>query len=94
MAKAYDMFAGEEPYNCTKRGTVVVGKDGRISFYQEQPMREGRHGDCLDVVGSHEVAAGQRSAAARELEEREAAARARPDGEARRPALRAASRGR
>jgi len=42
MCKAYGMFAGEEPYNCTKRGTVVVGKDGNISFYKEQPMREAR----------------------------------------------------
>ncbi len=37
MAKAYGMWAGEEPYNCTKRGTVVVGKDGKIAFYKEQP---------------------------------------------------------
>jgi peroxiredoxin len=42
MCKAYGMFAGEEPYNCTKRGTVVVGKDGKIAFYKEQPMREAR----------------------------------------------------
>ena len=42
MAKAYGMWAGEEPYNCTKRGTVVIGKDGRITHYQEVPMREPR----------------------------------------------------
>jgi peroxiredoxin len=42
MAKAYGMWAGEEPYNCTKRGTVVIGKDGKISFYQEVAMREPR----------------------------------------------------
>ena len=42
MAKAYGMWAGEEPYNCTKRGTVVIDKDGRISYYKEQPMREPR----------------------------------------------------
>jgi peroxiredoxin len=42
MAKAYGMFAGEEPYNCTKRGTVVIDKEGKISFYQEVPMREPR----------------------------------------------------
>lgn len=34
MAKAYDMFAGEEPYNCTKRGTVVIDKDGKIAAYE------------------------------------------------------------
>jgi peroxiredoxin len=42
MAKAYGMWAGEEPYNCTKRGTVVIDKSGKISFYQEAPMREAR----------------------------------------------------
>src|SRR5438552_1325100 len=42
MVKAYGMFAGEEPYNRSKRGTVVIGKDGRIAFFKEQPMREAR----------------------------------------------------
>jgi peroxiredoxin len=42
MAKAYGMWAGEEPYNCSKRGTVVIGKDGRITHYQEVPTREAR----------------------------------------------------
>ncbi|MGD1276914.1 MAG: peroxiredoxin [Tepidisphaeraceae bacterium] len=37
MAKAYGMWAGQEPYNCTKRGTVVVAKDGKIAYYKEQP---------------------------------------------------------
>src|SRR5688500_9371563 len=35
MAKAYGMWAGEEPYNCTKRGTVIIGKDGRIARWEE-----------------------------------------------------------
>jgi peroxiredoxin len=42
MAKAYGMWAGEEPYNCTKRGTIVIGKDGKIVHYQEVAMREPR----------------------------------------------------
>jgi len=42
MAKAYGMWAGEEPYNCTKRGTVVIDKSGKISFYQEVPMKQAR----------------------------------------------------
>jgi len=42
MAKAYNMWAGEEPYNCTKRGTVVIGKDGRIAHWEEVPMKEPR----------------------------------------------------
>ena len=42
MAKQYGMFAGEEPYNCTKRGTVVIDKAGKITHYEEVPMREPR----------------------------------------------------
>ncbi len=48
MAKAYGMFAGEEPYNCTKRGTVVIGKDGRVAFYQEVAMKDPRSVDDLE----------------------------------------------
>src|SRR5947208_12483393 len=48
MAKAYGMWAGEEPYNCTKRGTVVIGKDGRIAHYEEVPMREPRKVEDLE----------------------------------------------
>lgn len=47
MAKAYGMWAGEEPYNCTKRGTVVIDKTGRIAFYEEVPMKEVRKIDGL-----------------------------------------------
>jgi peroxiredoxin len=42
MVKAYGMFAGEEPYNCSKRGTVIIDREGRIAHYHEQPMREAR----------------------------------------------------
>ncbi len=47
-AKVYGMWAGEEPYNCTKRGTVIVGKDGRITYYKEQPMRDPRTVEDLE----------------------------------------------
>ena len=50
MAKAYGMWAGEEPYNCTKRGTVVIGKDAKIAYYQEVPMREARKTDELKKI--------------------------------------------
>jgi peroxiredoxin len=40
--KAYGMFAGEEPYNCAKRGTVVIDKQGRISVYQPVEMKQPR----------------------------------------------------
>jgi len=42
MLKAYDMFAGEEPYNCAKRGTVVITPDGTIAHWEEVPMKEPR----------------------------------------------------
>ena len=47
MAKAYGMWAGEEPYNCAKRGTVIIDKNGRIAHYQEVAMREPRKSDDL-----------------------------------------------
>jgi peroxiredoxin len=50
MAKAYGMWAGEEPYNCTKRGTVIVSRDGKIAHYQEVAMREPRKVDDLAAV--------------------------------------------
>jgi peroxiredoxin len=47
MAKAYGMWAGEEPYNCTKRGTVIIDRNGKISHYEEVPMREPRKSEDL-----------------------------------------------
>lgn len=46
-SKAYNLFSGEEPFNCSKRGTVVIDKDGKISHWHEQPMREPRRVDDL-----------------------------------------------
>ena len=48
MVKAYGMWAGEEPYNCSKRGTVVIAKDGRIAYYHEQPTRDPRSVEDLE----------------------------------------------
>ena len=47
MVKAYGMWAGLEPFNCSKRGTVVIDREGKISFYQEVAMREPRKVDDL-----------------------------------------------
>ena len=52
MCKAYGMFAGEEPYNCTKRGTVVIDKSGKIAHYEEVPMREPRKSEDLARIVS------------------------------------------
>ncbi len=49
MVKAYGMFAGEEPYNCAKRGTVIIDQGGRIVQYVEQPMREARKVEDLST---------------------------------------------
>ena len=46
-SKAYGMFAGEEPYNSSKAGTVVIDKNGNISFWQEQPMKTPRRVDDI-----------------------------------------------
>ncbi len=48
MAKAYGMWAGEEPYNSTKRGTVIIAKDGKVAFVKEQPMKGPRTVDALE----------------------------------------------
>lgn len=42
MVKAYDMFMGEEPFNCGKRGTVIIDKQGKIAFWEEVPRGEHR----------------------------------------------------
>src|SRR4051812_21142837 len=42
VSKAYNLFMGETPYNCSKRGTVVIDKDGKISYWHEQPTKEAR----------------------------------------------------
>lgn len=42
MVKAYDLFMGEEPFNCGKRGTVVIDKEGRIAHWHEQAILEER----------------------------------------------------
>ena len=61
MLKAYGMWAGEEPYNCAKRGTVVIDKNGRVSFYQEVEMKTPRAVDDLTKAVAVEVAQEARS---------------------------------
>lgn len=47
MVKSYDMFMGELPFNCGKRGTVVIDKHGRIAHWHEQPIGEARKLDAV-----------------------------------------------
>ena len=50
MIKAYGMWAGEEPYNCAKRGTVVIDRNGKIAHYEEVAMREPRKVEDLQKL--------------------------------------------
>jgi peroxiredoxin len=40
VVKAYDLYLAEA--NIGKRATVIVGRDGKVSFFKEQPLREAR----------------------------------------------------
>ncbi len=50
VCKAYDLFMGEEPFNCSKRGTVVISPDGKIAYWQEQPVLEARKVEMLASI--------------------------------------------
>ncbi len=72
MAKAYGMFAGEEPFNCTKRGTVIIDQDGKVAFYQEVAMRDPRSVEDLekasmidDLLEQRDNEGGERTSASR-----------------------------
>ncbi len=60
MVKAYGMFAGEEPYNCSKRGTVVIGRDGTILHHQEVGMTEARKVEDVARASNIDIAQEQR----------------------------------
>jgi alkyl hydroperoxide reductase subunit AhpC len=40
VVRKYDLFLEEA--NIGKRATGVVGRDGKVAWFKEQPMREGR----------------------------------------------------
>jgi peroxiredoxin len=47
MVKAYGMYAGLEPFNCSKRGTVLIDKNGKIAHWEEVPMGSERSVESL-----------------------------------------------
>lgn len=49
MVKSYGMFMGEQPFNCGKRGTIIIDKSGRIVAIEDQPILEPR---TVDKVAS------------------------------------------
>ena len=72
MVKSYGMFAGEEPYNCGKRGTVIIDREGKVAFYKEQPMKEPRAVEELeraalvkDLLAQRDAEGGERISASR-----------------------------
>jgi peroxiredoxin len=52
MVQAYGMYAGLDPFNCSKRGTVIVGPDGRITHYEEVGIGEARGVDAVAAAAS------------------------------------------
>jgi peroxiredoxin len=59
VSKAYNLFMGEQPFNCSKRGTVVIDKNGKITYWHEQPTKEARKID--DLSSAVQTAYGQRA---------------------------------
>lgn len=60
VVQDYGMFMGVEPYNCAKRGTVVIGTDGKIRHYEEVPTKDERTLSQLSQVGAIDAAINQR----------------------------------
>ena len=49
VVKKYDLFLEEA--NIGKRATVIVGRDGKVAWFKEQPIREGRSDEeILEVL--------------------------------------------
>jgi peroxiredoxin len=56
VSKAYNLFWGEEPYNASKRGTVIINPDGKVAYWHEQPLKEVRKVDDLSKAVATAVA--------------------------------------
>jgi peroxiredoxin len=52
MVQDYDMFSGVEPFNCAKRGTVVIGADGKVTFVETVGIDDVRSSDSLVAAAS------------------------------------------
>jgi len=50
VVQKYDLFLPEA--NIGKRATVIVGKDGKVAWFKEQPMREER--DDAEIIAALE----------------------------------------
>ncbi len=61
VSKAYDLFWTDGPFNCSKRGTVIIDKEGKISYWQEQPTREARKVEDLAKAVAIDTAMTQRA---------------------------------
>lgn len=72
VVKAYGLFAGEDPYNCGKRGTVIIDKAGKVAYWKEQPAKEPRAVEELekaamidDLLAQRDNEGGERLSASR-----------------------------
>jgi peroxiredoxin len=61
VSKAYNLFMGEEPFNCSKRGTVLIDKHGKVAYWHEQPTKEARKVEDLSKAVAIETAMAQRA---------------------------------
>ena len=50
MVQKYDLYLPEA--NIGRRATVIVGMDGKVEFFKEQPMREER--DDAEILAALE----------------------------------------
>jgi peroxiredoxin Q/BCP len=47
MVKAFGMWAGMDPFNCSKRGTVVIDPTGKIAVHEPAEIGEERTVDSI-----------------------------------------------
>ena len=52
MVKAYGMYSGVEPFNCAKRGTVVIDPEGKIKSWKPAEISEVRKVEDLAAMAS------------------------------------------
>jgi peroxiredoxin len=61
VSKQYDLFWSDGPFNCSKRGTVIIDKSGKIAFWHDQPIREARKVEDLAKAVAIDAALSQRA---------------------------------
>ncbi|HEY0010058.1 MAG TPA: redoxin domain-containing protein [Tepidisphaeraceae bacterium] len=52
MVQDYGMYGGMEPFNCAKRGTIVIGANGRVTFIETVGVDDVRSVESLAAAAS------------------------------------------